>query len=142
MDVSLKNSQSGWAVGREECPWDKAEAPWDSRSRGCGSHSRCGKARRVAGKLGAAAAGSDGRCPASPGRRRDMRLPPPRPAHVDSSVLSGNRLRLVGVEKYSCSLGARLSHGLLSPSVRSKSSSCPMKLKLGEMLDFFLLTKS
>ena len=32
-----------------------------------------------------------------------------------------------------------LSHGLLSPSVRSKSSSCPIKLKLGEMLDFFLL---
>lgn len=63
--------------------------------------------------------------------------------HVDSSVSSWKTLWLVGVVKNSWSLGDRLSQvGLFKPSVRSKSSSCPMKLKLGEMLDFLRLTKS
>lgn len=46
--------------------------------------------------------------------------------------------------KYKGWVGAttRLSHGLLRPNVRSKSKSWPMKLKLGEMLDFFILTMS
>lgn len=64
--------------------------------------------------------------------------------HVDSRGSNWKTLWLVGVVKYNGWVGAgtRLSHGLLSPNVRSKSKSWPMKLKLGEMLDFFILTMS
>lgn len=63
-------------------------------------------------------------------------------AHVDCKESTWKTFWLEGVVKYSCWLGMRLSQGLFSPRVLSKSSSCPMKLKLGEMLDFFILTMS
>lgn len=63
-------------------------------------------------------------------------------SHVECKESTLKTFWLPGLEKYNCWGGTRLSQGLVSPNVLSKSNSWPIKLKLGEMLDFFILTMS